>query len=66
MQDVKYTVSMSKKRKKMGRPPLPENKRRGASITLRVTARERARLKAEAKRQGVSVSDVLMRPWREE
>ncbi len=57
---------MSKKGKKMGRPPVPENKRRGEIITLRVTARERAQLKAEAKRKGVSVSDLLMRPWREE
>jgi len=57
---------MKKKRKKMGRPALPPEERRAEIIGLRVTARERARLKADAKRQGVSVPDLLMRPWREE
>ena len=49
----------------MGRPPFPKGTARQEIISLRVSEKERVRLKAEAKRQGVSLSELIMRPWRE-
>ena len=49
----------------MGRPPLGP-KAKSEKLTLRVTPAERKRLEAEAKRLGVTLADVLMRPWRED
>ena len=37
---------------------------RGKLINLRVSPAEDRQLKAEAKRRGMTVSDLLMRPWR--
>ena len=48
----------------MGRPPMPAGTARSAYVTVRLSERERVALKAEAKRRGVSVSELLMRPWR--
>jgi predicted HicB family RNase H-like nuclease len=47
------------RRKGSGRKPT-----RGKLINLRVSPDEHRELKAEAKRRGVTVSDLLMRPWR--
>jgi hypothetical protein len=55
----------TKRKKKMGRPPKPAGERRVHSWTLAMTRGELRRLKAEAKRQGVSPSVLLLRPWRE-
>lgn len=48
----------------MGRPPKPASERRSAVMHLRVTRAELRTLRAEAKRRGVSVADLLMGPWR--
>jgi len=55
-----------KTKTKMGRPPKPAGERLGEPITVRVTKAERAALEAEAKRLGVSLSALLMLPWREQ
>ena len=52
------------KRAKMGRPPLPPGKRRGLHITVRLTEAEREKLDSEAARLGISISELVMRPWR--
>lgn len=52
--------------KRTGRPPKSPGKRRKETLTLRCTTIERRRLEAEAKRQDCTVSELLMRPWREE
>ena len=49
----------------MGRPPKPPAEKCGEQVNVRMTKRERAQMKAEAKRLGISLSALLMRPWRE-
>ena len=49
----------------MGRPPLPKGTARELHVTVRLSAQELRRLKDEAKLRGVSVSELLMKPWRE-
>ena len=49
----------------MGRPPKPRSQVLSVNVGVRVTRAEYARLKAEAMRQGVTVSNLLMRPFRE-
>jgi|GEM_PF-2091345 len=59
---------MSAKRKpktKMGRPPLPRGTQKAIRLSLRVTPAEVKLLQAEAKRRGITVSDLLMLPWRD-
>jgi hypothetical protein len=47
-----------------GRPKAPRSVKRACCILLRVTRGELAALKTESRRAGVSVPEVLMRPWR--
>ena len=54
----------SKRKKKMGRPPLPPEKVRASLITMRVTAEDRDRLEHEAREAGLSISAYLLRCWR--
>ena len=59
---------MNAKRKtktKMGRPPLPAGMQRTEQLNVRATKAERAMLEAEARRLGMTISDLLMRRWRE-
>ncbi len=57
---------MKKKKSKMGRPCKTPGERRSAVVNVRMTGPERARLEAEAKRSGQTLSEILMRPWRRE
>jgi uncharacterized protein (DUF1778 family) len=57
---------MSKKRKKMGRPPLKANKRRTAIITLRLKPSERKQLEKDAKAKGLTLSTYLLECWKKE
>lgn len=50
---------------KMGRPPKKPSERRSIEVNVRMTKAERARILAEAKKSGRTVSEILMRPWRE-
>ncbi len=50
--------------RRTGRPPKPRGKKQSEMIGVYVTPVERKRLDAEAKRLGVSLSALLMRPWR--
>jgi len=49
----------------MGRPPLPSHLKRGIVLSIRITREERVRLEAEAEKAGLSLAELLMRPWRE-
>lgn len=49
----------------MGRPTKKAEDRRSVFLSVRLTRAESARIRAEAKQLGISVSDLLMRPWRE-
>jgi hypothetical protein len=55
---------MAEKSQKPGRP-LKSDVPLDAQLNLRLTKPELKRLRAEAKRSGITVSDLLMRPWRE-
>jgi hypothetical protein len=52
------------KKSKMGRPPLPPGLGKSFMLRVRVTEAEIKHLKALAARAGVTVSDILMRPFR--
>ena len=54
-----------KKKSKMGRPPLPPEGRKSVYLSVRLTKAELARLKALARERGVTVTELIMRPWRE-
>ncbi len=57
---------MAKKQKaKMGRPPKPPREKWGVKITVYMTDEERAALEREAEQAGLSLSAILMRPWRD-
>ena len=59
------SMKRNKKRKKrMGRPRMAQSERRLAQWCVRMTQAERKVLEAEAKMRGLTVSDLLMRPWR--
>jgi len=49
----------------MGRPPLPPEERKSVIVSIRLTKAELARLKALAREHGVTVTELIMRPWRE-
>lgn len=50
-------------KKRLGRPPKAPSERRGVTITMRLTEDELARVRAAAKREGVTVTELLLRPW---
>ena len=50
----------------MGRPPMPAAEKCGERVTIRMTKAERRTLEREAKRLGVSLAALLLRPWRKE
>jgi hypothetical protein len=54
----------TRKRKRMGRPPLPASKRKSAVVRVRLTPGERRRFEAMARSNGTGLSEVLMKPWR--
>ncbi|MCK4670762.1 MAG: hypothetical protein KAT43_06175 [Nanoarchaeota archaeon] len=51
-------------KKRMGRPFKPPEEKYSEQVNVRMTKAERKRLDAEAKRRGVSLSGLLMLPWR--
>jgi hypothetical protein len=53
-----------KARKKMGRPPIPKEKRKSIIRSVRMTEAELALLESEAKKARGTIADILMRPWR--
>ena len=55
----------AKKRKKMGRPPLPPAERRDALVTMRLTEAEREELERDAAKAGLSLSAYLVKCWLE-
>lgn len=55
---------MSMMSPRTGRPLKIKGQPLDRLINVRVSASEHARLKAEARRRGIKVSDLLMKPWR--
>ena len=50
---------MTKTKKKMGRPPLPAEKRRGRLVTIRLTAAEAEVMESAAREAGLTMSEFL-------
>jgi len=48
----------------MGRPRVAATKRRRIGLTVCVTEAEERMLEAEAAKRGLTISELLMRPWR--
>jgi len=48
----------------MGRPPKAANDRRATTLTIRVTADEHRLLRREAQKRNVTISEMLLGPWR--
>ena len=59
-------MNTKRKRKRMGRPPLPAGMVKSVRLCIRTTPAEYKRLRAEARRQGTTVAELLMLPWRKE
>lgn len=53
-------------KKRMGRPPKPPSEKFSEMLNVKMTKAERKMLESEAKRLGISLAAVLMRPWRKE
>lgn len=50
--------------KRMGRPPKRAAEKCSVNVSLKITKAEYRILRAEAKRRRISVSALLMAPWR--
>ena len=48
----------------MGRPPKPAGEKLGERVVVNMTKAERKRIGAEARKRGMSLSALLMFPWR--
>ena len=63
-----YAVGMKttkKKKARMGRPPKPPAEKFSEKVTIKMTRAERTWLEAKARKEGLSLSALLMGPWRE-
>lgn len=58
------SIAMKAGKARMGRPPLPPSKRRTTEIAVAMTKAEAAMLKSKARKRGLTVSELLMLPWR--
>ena len=63
---IESILSCMKPRKRMGRPPKKLEDKYSQQVNVRMTKDERKRLEAEAARLGISLSALLMRPWRQD
>jgi hypothetical protein len=54
-----YKKVMRTAKKKMGRPPIPAEKRRGRLVTIRLTADEARFMESAAKEAGLTLSEFL-------
>lgn len=55
----------TKNGKRIGRPPIDPRKRKGTLLAVRVTDSENERIREEAERRGVTISDLLLESWRD-
>ncbi|MFH1421632.1 MAG: hypothetical protein ABIH42_02820 [Planctomycetota bacterium] len=61
----KYNKNM-KKKTKMGRPRKPKAEKYSAHVLVHMTQAERVIVERESKKTSLSLSALLMRPWRKE
>ena len=50
--------------KRTGRPPMPAKERRQNIVVVRITDAERVQFERLARDKGVTLSEILMLPWR--
>ena len=64
---IRYDEYMKKKKHtkaKMGRPIVPLLRKKNVQVSVAMTEAEFKRLNGEAKTASLSISELLMRPWR--
>ena len=60
-----YNISMrNNDATRMGRPPKPPAEKYSEQANVRMTRAERRRLASAARKAGLSLSALLMKPWR--
>lgn len=52
------------KRSRMGRPPKRSFEKKNRQVSIAMTSAEMKLIRAEAEKAGMSISELLMRPWR--
>ena len=55
---------VKKGQKRMGRPPKAKRDKQGCCVMVRMTPSDRARLEADAKTAGLSLSAYLLERWK--
>lgn len=53
-------------KRRTGRPPKPPDQALSERIMVRLSRAERVRFEALAKKEGLPLAALIMRPWREE
>lgn len=66
MKHTRTPAQLAADLKRTGRRPVPLSKKRHIQISVAMTEAENALLEREARELKLSVSELLMRPWRKE
>ena len=59
-------AQMAADKQRTGRPPMAPKEKHSEQIMVYLTQAERKRLGKLAKKEGISLAALIMRPWREE
>jgi hypothetical protein len=65
MQKKRTEAQVAADKLRTGRPRKPPREKQSERVMVYLTKTERRRLEELAKREGLSLSSLIMRPWRE-
>ena len=60
------TAQLAADKRRTGRPPKTSSRRQSKKVTIYMTPAELKRFENQATKEGVSLSALIMQPWREE
>jgi predicted HicB family RNase H-like nuclease len=63
---VRTEAEIAADKSRPGRPPMRPTNRQSERVTVRMTPAVRRKLERLAKVEGVSLAEIIMRPWNEE
>ena len=66
MTENRTAAQLAADKRRTGRPPKTPSRRQSKKVTIYMTPAELKRLETQATKEGVSLSALIMRPWREE
>ena len=66
MTENRTAAQLAADKRRTGRPPKTSSRRQSKKVTIYMTPAELKRLETQATKEGVSLSALIMRPWREE